>query len=130
MRHVYKIDDIAYQHGNLREMVYPIVARQVTVGCCRRESKKMFAEEFIGEVVLSLPDVANFNSSKGFLPALVKKINVKLSERKFKLQISKILDYSTSQSNQKKEKFEDRAIAKIQDYMYQTEQSMVASLST
>ena len=127
-RHVYKIDDISYQHGNSRKMIYPIVAGQVTVGCCRRENRKMFAEEFTGEVVLSLPDVANYNDSNGFLPALTKKINAKLGERKFKLQISKILDYSTSQSNQKKEKFEDRAIAQIQDYMYQTEQSMVASL--
>lgn len=127
-RHVYKIDDISYQQGNSRKMVYPIVAGQLTVGCCRRENKKMFAEEFTGEVVLSLPDVANYNDSNGFLPALAKKINVKLGERKFKLQISKILDYSTSQSNRKEEKFEDRAIAKIQDYMYQTEQNMVANL--
>jgi len=127
-RHVYKIDDISYQHGNSRKMVYPIVAGQVTVGCCRREQKKMFAEQFNGEVVLSLPDVANYNDSNGFLPALVKKINSKFGGRKFKLQISKILDYSTNQSNQREEKFEDRAIAKIQDYMYQTEQNMVASL--
>lgn len=127
-RHVYKIDDIAYQHGNSRKMVYPIVVGQVNVGCCRRENRKMFAEQFSGEVVVSLPDVANYNDSKGFLPALAKKINSKLGERKFKLQVSKILDYSTSQSNQKEEKFEDRAIAKIQDYMYQNEQNMVASL--
>lgn len=127
-RHVYKIDDIAYQHGNSRKMVYPIVAGQVTVGCCRREKKKMFAEQFIGDVLVSLPDVANYNDSNGFLPALAKKINTKFGEQKFKFQISKILDYSTSRSNPKEEKFEDRAIAKIQDYMYQTEQSMVASL--
>lgn len=127
-RHVYKIDDIAYQHGNSRKMVYPIVAGQVTVGCCRRENRKMFAEQFSGEIVLSLPKVANFNDQTGFFPSLAKKINAKLSERKFKLQISRILGYSTSNSNQKEEKFEDQAIAKIQDYMYQAEQNMVASL--
>ena len=125
-RHVYKIDDIAYQHSNARKMVYPIVAGQVALGCCRRSNKKMFAEKFIGEVVLSLPDVANYNDSKGFLPTLAKKINNKLSGHKFKLVISKILDYSTNQP--KEMAFEDRAIATIQDYMYQTEQNMVADL--
>ena len=30
-RHVYKIDDIAYRHGNSRKMVYPVVAGQVVV---------------------------------------------------------------------------------------------------
>lgn len=125
-RHVYKIDDIAYQHSYARKMVYPIVAGQVAVGCCRRSNKKMFAEKFIGEVVLSLPDVANYNDSKGFLPTLAKKINNKLSGHKFKLEISKILDYSTNQP--KEMAFEDRAIATIQDYMYQTEQNMVADL--
>ena len=96
-RHVYKIDDIAYQHSNGRKMVYPIVAGQVAVGCCRRSNQKMFAEKFIGEVVISLPDVANYNGKTGFLPALAKKINDKLSGRKFKLEISKILDYKTGQ---------------------------------
>lgn len=127
-RHVYKIDDISYQQGNSRKMVYPIVAGQVTVGCCRRENKKMFAEQFRGEMVLSLPKVANFNDQTGFFPALARKINAKLGERKFKLQISRILDYSTSNFNQEEEKLEDRAIARIQDYMYQAEQNMVASL--
>lgn len=88
--------------------------------------KKMFAEKFIGEVVIALPDIANYNGKTGFLPALAKKINDKLSGRKFKLEISKILDYKTGQ--QQDMAFEDRAVAAIQDYMYQTEQNMVASL--
>lgn len=125
-RHVYKIDDMAYQHSNERKMVYPIVAGQVVVGCCRRSNKKMFAEKFIGEVVIALPDIANYNSKTGFLPALTKKINDKLSGRKFKLEISKILDYKTGQ--QQDMAFEDRAVATIQDYMYQTEQNIFASL--
>lgn len=75
-RHIYKIDDISYQHSSSRKMVYPIVAGQVTVGCCRREQKKMFAENFLSEIVLTLPDDANFNDSKGFFPALTKKSTI------------------------------------------------------
>ena len=74
-RYVYKIDDIAYRHSNFRKMVYPIVAGQVAVGCCRRRQRKMFVEEFLGEIILTLPDIANANDSKGFFPCLKNKIN-------------------------------------------------------
>ena len=127
-RHIYKIDNISYQHSSSRKMVYPIVAGQVTVGCCRREQKKMFAENFLSEIVLTLPDVANFNDSKGFFPALTKKINDKLNAKKFKFSVSKILEYSISHTDNKAQEFENRAIAKIQEHMYQAEQNMVADL--
>lgn len=127
-RHIYKIDDIAYQHSHSRKMVYPVVAGQVTVGCCRRNQRKMFAEEFLGEMVIALPDVANANSNNGFFPALRKKINEQLQTKKIKVGIAKILDYSTSQAKNKAQEFANRAISKIQDYMYQSEQNMVANL--
>ena len=74
-RHVYKIDDIAYRHGNSRKMVYPVVAGQVVVGCCGRRNRKMFAEQFNSEVVFSLPSVANADrNSEGFWSSLVRKI--------------------------------------------------------
>ena len=119
-RYVYKIDEIAYRHG-ARKMVYPIVAGQVAVGCCRRQNKKLHAENFFGEIILTLPEIANANRSRGFFPALTQKIN-SLS----KIEISKILEYGTSQFAE--QKFEDRAIIEIQNYMYQAEQNMVAAL--
>lgn len=119
-RHVYKVDEIAYRHG-ARKMVYPIIAGQVAVGCCRRQNKKLHAENFFGENILTLPDIANANGSAGFLPALTQKINA-LS----KIEISKILEYSTSQNVE--QSFENRAIIEIQNYMYQAEQNMVAAL--
>ena len=88
----------------------------------------MFAENFLSEIVLTLPDVANFNDSKGFFPALTKKINDKLNAKKLKLSVSKILEYSISQTDNKAQEFENRAIAKIQEHMYQAEQNMVADL--
>mgnify|MGYP006872996640 CR=1 FL=1 len=127
-RHVYKIDDIAYQHSTSQKIVYPIVAGQVTVGCCRRFQKKMTSEKFLGEIVLALPDTANASDSNGFLPALKDKINDRLQKKKFKAELSKILLYSTSNAKDKEQEFENRAIAAIQDYMYQTEQLMVANL--
>ena len=127
-RHVYKIDEIAYQHSNSRKMVYPIIAGQIAVGCCRRSQKRMSSEQFLGEIVLTLPDIANANDSKGFFSALRKKINDHFQERKLKVEVAKILDYSTSQAKDKSQEFENRAIAKIQDYMYQSEQNMVAKL--
>lgn len=125
-RHVYKIDDIAYSHGNSRKMVYPIVAGQVTVGCCRRVNKKMFSEKFLGEIVLALPDVANFDNSRGFIVNLARKLNDTMISKKLPIRISKILEYSTSRLAN--EKFEDRAISRVQDYMYQAEQDMVDRL--
>lgn len=127
-RHVYKIDDIAYQQSGFRKMVYPVVAGQVTVGCCRRQMKKIYAEKFLSEIVLTLPDIANANDSNGFFPALTEKINMQCQDSHFNTTISKILPYSTSQSQTKEQKLEDRAIAKIQDHMYQAEQNMVAAL--
>ncbi len=128
-RHVYKVDDIAYRYSNSRKMVYPIVAGQIVVGCCGRKNRRMFAEQFSSEVVLSLPTVANADrNSEGFWPALVRKINAKFDEKKFRLHVSRILKYSTSHESQREQKFEDRAIACIQDYMYQVEQNMVSTL--
>ncbi|MBQ7705158.1 MAG: hypothetical protein IJT73_07020 [Selenomonadaceae bacterium] len=124
-RHVYKVDEIAYRHGGARKMVYPVVAGQVAVGCCLRQNKKLHAENFLSEIILTLPDIANANGSSGFFPALTQKIN---ALPKLKIELSKILEYSTSQPQTKESKLEDRAVAKIQDSMYQAEQNMVAAL--
>ncbi len=124
-RHVYKVDEIAYRHGGARKMVYPVVAGQVTVGCCLRQNKTLHAENFLSEIILTLPDIANANGSSGFFPALTQKINALPN---FKIALSKILEYSTSQPQTKESKLEDRAVAKIQDSMYQAEQNMVAAL--
>ena len=35
-RHVFKVDDIAYN-----KQVFPVVAGQIGVGCCKRENKRM-----------------------------------------------------------------------------------------
>lgn len=53
-RHVFKVDDIAYN-----KQVFPVVAGQIGIGCCKRENKRMYKERFYRELVLALPDKAN-----------------------------------------------------------------------
>lgn len=53
-RHVFKVDDIAYN-----KQVFPVVAGQIGIGCCKRENKRMSKERFYRELVLALPDKAN-----------------------------------------------------------------------
>ena len=58
-RHTYKIDDIA-----LRENVYPILAGQVGISCCKRVNKKMMTEFFERKLVICIPTgaiVSEFN---------------------------------------------------------------------
>lgn len=53
-RHVYKVDDIAYNRK-----VYPVIAGQVGIGVCYRENKKLKSFSFSREIVLSLPVCSN-----------------------------------------------------------------------
>lgn len=48
-RHVFKVDDIAYN-----KQVFPVVAGQIGIGCCKRENKRMSKERFYRELVLRL----------------------------------------------------------------------------
>ena len=124
-RRVYKVDEIAYVQSR-RKTFYPIVAAQVTVGCCRRVEKKLHVEGFADEIILALPDAANFSGQDGFFPALVSKSNALLAEKNSPIKISKIVEYSTSRDVT--EKFEDRAIVKILEHMHNAEINLVAEL--
>ncbi len=119
-RRAYKIDEIAYPTG-ARKLIYPIVAAQVVTGCCRRVEKKLHTEKLSDEIILVLPDIANYGGHEGFFPALAAKIN-----SRFKLKVSKILPYSTNHNPA--EKFEDRAAAKIMTHMHDAEINLVAEL--
>ena len=71
-RHVFKVDDIAYN-----KQVFPVVAGQIGVGCCRRDDKRMHKERFYRELVLALPDKANADGwdDTAFFASKVKKLN-------------------------------------------------------
>lgn len=87
-----------------RKMIYPIVAGQVVVGCCRRADKILHSEKLSAEIILAMPAVTNFDEHEGFFSALTTKINNQLTFKNFPI---KILSYKTNHNSQ--EKFEDRA---------------------
>ena len=124
-RHVFKVDDIAYN-----KQVFPVVAGQIGVGCCKRENKRMSKELFYREIVLSLPDKANADGwdDAAFFKSKVDRLNESEELKKLGLQFAAILPYKTTAAKDVRVKLEDLAIAKIQDYMVEAEKRMVAEL--
>ena len=68
-RRVFKVDDIAYTKSGGRSVIYPVIAGQIGVGCCKRKNKRMILEKFKREFVLSIPDIANADGKAGFYPS-------------------------------------------------------------
>lgn len=124
-RHVFKVDDIAYN-----KQVFPVVAGQIGIGCCKRENKKMQSERFYRELVLALPDKANPDcwDDSAYFAAKLKKLNDSSELKKLGLQFSAIIPYSTKNAGQVGMKLDNLAVAVIQDYMVEAEKRMVAEL--
>lgn len=124
-RHVYKVDHMGYSASGTsgRSEIFPIIAGQIGVGCCRRENRKLFPESFIGEIVLSVPDKADADGRAGFFPALA----TKLKTNSLNVTIDAILPYNTSSIKSDKD-YEDRATATVQDRMIEKEKEAVVKL--
>ena len=125
-RRVFKVDDIAYSHSGGRSVIYPIIAGQIGVGCCRRIDKVIKPERFKREIVLSMPDIANADGKPGFFPATAQKLNGCSELKRLNITLSNILPYKTAKNTDKK--YEDRGTACIQDRMIQREKELVAEL--
>lgn len=127
-RRVFKVDDIAYSKSGGRSTIYPVVAGQIGVGCCRRENKRIVPEKdrFKREFVLSIPDIANADGKVGFFPATARKLNECPELKRLGIEFSTILPYCTAKNTDKK--FEDRGTACIQDRMIEREKELVAEL--
>lgn len=124
-RHVFKVDDIAYN-----KQVFPVVAGQIGVGCCERVDKKMHPKAFYRELVLALPDKSNADGwdDAAYFASKVKKLNESEELQRLNLKFSAIISYPTSKVGAPETKFEDRAIGVIQNYMIEAEKRMVAEL--
>lgn len=124
-RHVFKVDDIAYN-----KQVFPVVAGQIGIGCCRRENKRMHNEKFYRELVLALPDKANADgwNDTAYFASKVAKINDSSELKRLGLKFSAILPYSTAKAGTADTKLEQLAVAAVQDYMVEAEKRMVAEL--
>ena len=125
-RRVYKVDDIAYVKSGGRSVIYPIIAGQIGIGCCKRVDKIVRPEKFHNEIVLSVPEIANADGKAGFFEAMVIKLNQIPELKKLDIKISSIIPYKISKGND--EKFEDKGTACIQDRMCELEKQMVADL--
>lgn len=121
-RHTYKVDDIAIGNN-----VYPIVAGQIGVGCCRRDSRKMSPQSLYRELVLVLPSVVNKdgNNDELFFNLLMQKLNNSDVLNRYGIKFGKVLYYHT----RKDEDSEKLSIAKIQDRMIELEKTMVKELT-
>ncbi len=124
-RHVFKVDDIAYN-----KQVFPVVAGQIGIGCCKRENRRMIPERFYRELVLALPDKANADGwdDAAYFAAKAKKLNESEELRRLGLHFSSIIPYSTSKDGQPGIKLDNLAVAVIQDYMVEAEKRMVSEL--
>lgn len=130
-RKTYKVDDIEYDG-----VVYPIVAGQICVACCQRESFDEFKkEETLLARALVIPSKANADGDgiPSFYKSTCKSINMACSlagTNKFgiDLSLSDLLPYDTGHKTTDS-KYENRAIARIQDKMIEMEKELVASLA-
>lgn len=124
-RHVFKVDDIAYN-----KQVFPVVAGQIGIGCCSREDKRMHKERFYRELVLALPDKANADGwdDTAYFASKVAKINESEELKRLGLKFSAILPYSTAKNGIADSKLDTLAVAAVQDYMIEAEKRMVAEL--
>lgn len=119
-RRTYKIADIP-----IGTQVFPIIAGQVGVGVCMRENRRISACDLSLHTVIAFPDKLdtegkNAKQHRAFLSNLAEKLNA-AQER---IHLHSLLLYPTH----KNENFEDKGIARIQEYMIEQEKAMVESL--
>ena len=101
-RRVFKVDDIAYTKSGGRSAIYPVVAGQIGVGCCKRENKRLIPEKFKREFVLSIPDIANADGKAGFFPATARKLNESPELKRLGIEFATIIPYRTAKNAEKK----------------------------
>jgi len=120
-RRVYHVDDIAYEHN-----VFPVIAGQVGVACCRRENRRLRPQPpTVNELVLALPKECDQDGhhTDAYLAKIAKKINEHELLSRLNLRFSKVVAYNTDKTVDTK--MQDRGIARIQDYMIDAEKRIV-----
>jgi hypothetical protein len=119
-RRTYKIADIP-----IGTQVFPIIAGQVGVGVCKRENRRLSACDLTLHTVMAFPDKLdtegkNEKQHRAFLSNLATKLNAAQD----RVRLDAFLFYRT----QAKDNFEDKGIARVQEYMIEQEKAMVQSL--
>ena len=121
-RRIFKVDDVEFD-GN----IYPIVAGQIGIGCCRRDERKIKPEFFERQLVLVLPTCAlSKGQKKNYLSAkLLDHINASSTLKRFGLTFDKILLYNLDIGLP----FDAKAIIAVHDYMIEREKRSVMRLA-
>lgn len=124
-RRAYKVDDIAYNNR-----VYPVIAGQVGISCCKRKNRQMKKYDFKKRLVIVLPSVAkqiDWDHKNVFFNNLCKKINENdIGLQRNQIKFTDILPYSTKKDNV--ERIENKGIAVIQGLMIESEIEMVTKM--
>lgn len=109
-----------------RNVIFPIIAGQIGVGCCKRVNRIVKPECFTREIVISVPDIANADGKSGFFDAMAIKLSRLPVVQRMGFKINAVIPYDTSKNTS--DKYEDKGTARIQDRMIQAEKDMVADL--
>lgn len=118
-RRTYKIVDMP-----IGSQVFPIVAGQVGVGVCRRESRRVAPCELMFNVVLAVPDKINPDGGGARQnAAYCADLLTKLNSEQGRVKIDDVIFYSSQLKD--RENFEDKAVSRIQEYMIEHEKEMV-----
>ena len=127
-RRTYKVDDIAYTN-----VIYPVVAGQIGVGCCYREGRSSFRSEYFNrKIILALPHSAKADRGRVTQDVYLQNLKRKINEgipflKKFNLAVDDILLYSDDKTKQG-ETYENRAISMLHTEMLQEEKNLVMKL--
>lgn len=121
-RHTYKVDDMAFEKN-----VYPIIAGQVGISCCRRDENHRLKNEFFNRrLAIVLPSAA-LNSQwhqETQLKKMLEQINRTDRLKRMGIHFDKLMTYSKDNDA----RYESKGIAKIQDYMIEEEKLAVMQL--
>lgn len=132
-RRTYKVDDIA-----IGKKIFPVVAGQIVVGCCERKDRETFKPYLLHHrIVLSMPtdfDIDDENINNNFCKLYCEKVNTYLSSTPFfvnnGIKLHDLFLYQTDGFSEDpgKDKYLNRAVAKIQNEMTDEEQIIVNKL--
>ena len=122
-RHTYKVDDIAYKNK-----VFPVIAGQVGISCCKRVEKVMRKYDFERRLAITLPKVASQSdwNKTVFFSGLCEKLNEDSVLKANRIFFTDVIPYTTIVDEF--ERIENKGIAVIQNLMIQREVAMVTKL--
>ena len=123
-RRVFKVDEIAYDISG-RRVIYPLIAGQIGVGCCKRTDRKLLPAKIKHEIVIALPDRIAPNRINGFFQSIKIKLNESPSTAQTGIEIADVLHYNKDVNITP----EDSATACIQSRMMEEEKKLTETIS-